>query len=652
MESNTEQFICDICRQIDFQTLLEDVSLRRDFERIMKYSPDCALCKVLFPWTPDSDDVLQVTTGKNLFEALPRWMDSVVDHTENVLWLATQAIPNGAAYYTFYISTGAVQTEFMPRVIAKIPNYALAKSWLDHCSQYHNVECGNTRSIIEGLRLINCEDRSIVEAGKDVRWIALSYVWGKSSQAAQPQIDHPSHQDGLCLPSRISQTVEDAITVTKRLGYRFLWVDEYCINQRSETHRMDQIQKMDQIYRGADLTIVAAAGQDKHHGLPGVGSTYRKGSDVVHLKNATIFNIGLDPERDIKNNSQWFKRAWTLQEGALSKRLLVFTEHQMSFFCHIGSRMEALNEIETVRTGLGAQESALSENRLFSFSMYQHDSLDNHPALPHFLDLARTYCLRDLTKASDTLNVFSGIVHHLGQLDSSLYSIRGLPLYQWGQFKDLDEGKEDQSLSWNVAKTLVMALAWEPRTLSRREDMFPSWTWAGWTGAIGFWQCIYGSFDLCFLRNIHFENSDQKTLDTVGIETQSHRHIQDMLDSVTTLHFEALVIPPTEISNLDGWKFRGQSLSEDSVSRIEHLYCFEDDCFENGNCSALLLGRCSNSGDYSTSKSGDCFILVVQWKTEVTAERVGAVFTSASSEQEELLPPMEEGLEWREVRLV
>jgi hypothetical protein len=78
---------------------------------------------------------------------------------------------------------------------------------------------------------------------------------------------------GSALPKNLPYTIADAITLTRLLGYRHLWIDEYCIDKGSSRHKMEQINRMDEIYKGADLTIVAAAGKDKAYGLPGVNST-------------------------------------------------------------------------------------------------------------------------------------------------------------------------------------------------------------------------------------------------------------------------------------------------------------------------------------------------------------------------------------------
>lgn len=111
------------------------------------------------------------------------------------------------------------------------------------------------------------------------------------------------------ITGNLPRTVEDAITVTKNLDYRYLWVDELCIEQNDSSHRASQIGKMDRIYKGADLTIVAACGDNKNYGLPGVSTTSRIIHPVIHLEDGSIFNIGPEPGLSIRE-SPWWDRAW------------------------------------------------------------------------------------------------------------------------------------------------------------------------------------------------------------------------------------------------------------------------------------------------------------------------------------------------------
>jgi hypothetical protein len=114
---------------------------------------------------------------------------------------------------------------------------------------------------------------------------------------------------GSRLPEKIAATIRDAITVTKQLGYRFLWVDEYGIDQLDETYRTAQINVMDQVYQGADLTIVAAAGEDKSYGLSGVGRLRHRSTKTIRRGDVVLFSHGPDPKKETLG-SKWFSRAW------------------------------------------------------------------------------------------------------------------------------------------------------------------------------------------------------------------------------------------------------------------------------------------------------------------------------------------------------
>lgn len=94
--------------------------------------------------------------------------------------------------------------------------------WISFCSKNHGPTCPKTKGgkgakRISGFRLLDCETRSVMEASVNRAFVALSYVWGAPETAV----------DSIPWPP----VVEDAIAVTKRLGYRYFWVDRYCINQ-------------------------------------------------------------------------------------------------------------------------------------------------------------------------------------------------------------------------------------------------------------------------------------------------------------------------------------------------------------------------------------------------------------------------------------
>ena len=60
----------------------------------------------------------------------------------------------------------------------------------------------------------------------------------------------------------LRQTIQDAITVARKLGLQYLWVDALCIIQDSASEKDEEIAKMDRIYENAQVTICAASAEN------------------------------------------------------------------------------------------------------------------------------------------------------------------------------------------------------------------------------------------------------------------------------------------------------------------------------------------------------------------------------------------------------
>ncbi|KAH9207973.1 heterokaryon incompatibility, partial [Leptodontidium sp. 2 PMI_412] len=153
-------------------------------------------------------------------------------------------------------------------------------------------------------------------------YVTLSYLWGEGGN------EMPFSGR---LPLKTPRTIEDALLVTLRLGFQYLWIDRYCINQDNVGETYAQLRLMGSIYRNSELTLIAAAGDDPSYGLPGVGKRHR-----TPLASAQIGHHFLRQARDISHvvwESRWHSRGWTYQEGILATRRLVFTDEQVYFEC-------------------------------------------------------------------------------------------------------------------------------------------------------------------------------------------------------------------------------------------------------------------------------------------------------------------------------
>ncbi|KAK3400767.1 heterokaryon incompatibility protein-domain-containing protein [Sordaria brevicollis] len=172
-------------------------------------------------------------------------------------------------------------------------NYPLLRAWIQEC-EGHSA-CGrhanaNLNQLHRGpvIRAIDCKTRTIVELLPNDKYLALSYVWGRRTMT-KPKVTRPKDtehlRESLHISDRIKlleenmpavienvpEVVEDALLVVEQLGERYLWVDQYCIDQNNAQDKHHQIRNMDTIYERAYATIVPFSGE--HSGLPLPGVT-------------------------------------------------------------------------------------------------------------------------------------------------------------------------------------------------------------------------------------------------------------------------------------------------------------------------------------------------------------------------------------------
>jgi Heterokaryon incompatibility protein (HET) len=210
------------------------------------------------------------------------------------------------------------------RKMGKYFDWAVAFEWLVNCQNGHR-KCSEWQqsedhsSSIQGLVVMDCQDGTLVRLPKYAPYIALSYVWGDPKNA-----DHFVRRG-----NRHPRTVQDAITATRSLNMRYLWVDRYCVPQSGpEKHRL--IRAMADIYSGALLTLINARGSDSDDRFPGIGRE-RDALPFMKLGGCTFSRASTDASE--VTNSCWNDRGWTYQEWLMSRRCLIFTSRQVFWKC-------------------------------------------------------------------------------------------------------------------------------------------------------------------------------------------------------------------------------------------------------------------------------------------------------------------------------
>ena len=95
-------------------------------------------------------------------------------------------------------------------------SFSQVREHIDICLKVHK-SCGlEYFRPLENLRVIDCEQRLVVNAPTDCKYVALSYVWGKLASSEDFVLSHS-----------LPPTIEHSILTTLKLGYRYLWIDRY-----------------------------------------------------------------------------------------------------------------------------------------------------------------------------------------------------------------------------------------------------------------------------------------------------------------------------------------------------------------------------------------------------------------------------------------
>lgn len=370
---------------------------------------------------------------------------------------------------------------------------SIASRWLHYCKANHSLLCGGLiRSPVSGLRLIDCTTLTVREVESSKAYTALSYVWGKRGDV-DTKLRYTDN--GILLPAKVSAVISDAISVTKALGLQYLWVDKFCIDQNDPISKHHQIQQMNAIYQNADLTIIAAAGTDETYGLPGVGERLRIPQKTAWVYGHSVISTMKDPHLLIKL-SRWASRGWTFQEAVLSRRRLVFTDEQLYFECNsmncfesIYSPLDTLHTEDKSRFRDDIRTGMFGRGKTEMYGKLVPSELSLLDVFHQYISAVEDYTSRDLSYDADSLNAFRGIIERYSKLEQPLNAIWGMPYLAQGTHRNV---YFSAFLTWTHIHS-----CWDGAKGPRRRREFPSWTWAGWAGAVQIHQEITPQFCLC-----------------------------------------------------------------------------------------------------------------------------------------------------------
>lgn len=471
----------------------------------------------IFPWNPDDDEDIDMEDAAEAGDNSALILAQQARRSSRARSASLRARHN----------PNQEQEVFDLREVAPYFDPAIVQRSLDYCKSHSDL-CNPKKPEVRGMRVINCHspELEIEDYDGTSQYIALSYVWGASPLGPSGGSDNNNNSQGSeastsaagaqaaygtraavrmphhvpraesqavvtrfrgssrpgsassststssrarnrprrFMPADIPGTIADAIEVTKLLHIRYLWVDQYCIDQDNDAEKQIQFAKMAAIYKGAQITIFAL-GADSNSGLPGVSLPRRSWHEHRTLlrgkprPSSATFSFSRDPQQQRYDDEQrreaytlvstlpdphtsieqsaWSTRAWTFQEGLFSTRRLFFTPHQIYFECN------AMNTTESLRSRMRHLHTR-NRQRLRAFHRAGRFVCGNSNSFSHYhvrgmqkchrkIDVVRRcmwqvrqYTLREMTCADDVLHAFVGVAEYYAASAAMIACLAGL----------------------------------------------------------------------------------------------------------------------------------------------------------------------------------------------------------------------------------
>ncbi|KAI8628676.1 HET-domain-containing protein [Xylariaceae sp. FL1651] len=352
-----------------------------------------------------------------------------------------------------------------------IGSFETALEWIQNCIDTH--ECGGVAKSTLPLRVIDTglHDGSSVRivrgSPKVDRYVCLSHCWGKEPQLMATEKTLPEYMRSIAW-SVLPTTFKDAITIARRLGIQYIWIDSLCIIQDSPLDWAEESSKMADIYRNSYLTIAATSSKDgtgglhlkakRQKGVTLTGTTAFGKPYSVRVQYGIPAHTYLDemtPEGviqhpisvsssidDIGETKQVFPlltRGWVFQERLLSPRFLHFGRDEVLWDCRKSMLCEC-----------GQRPPDLPYNQV---SLQVNEDLLAHS----WRKIVEFYSALNLTYQMDKLPALSGLAKRMSQRRPGVAYLAGL----WRNSLDLD-------LLWVV---------YGPDNQRLVDYIGPSWSW-------------------------------------------------------------------------------------------------------------------------------------------------------------------------------
>ncbi|RDW58859.1 hypothetical protein BP6252_13335 [Coleophoma cylindrospora] len=429
--------------------------------------------------------------------------------------------------------------------------FSLATAWIERCLRDH-LTCPKASSTNLPTRVINVGSSSsdeepflFLSEGHRGEWVTLSHCWGTTTLPLQTTTQNLDQNRQKLPLSELPLTFRDAVMITRRLGYQYLWIDSLCILQDSREDWLSESVQMRYIYSKAILNIAVEASRDCNEGI------FRQGNIERQLHLSPVKVDCYSSSRNIRG-SMYFRqrrimgdrftrgplsnRAWVLQEEILSARVLRYSSEQLTWSCRSIECDEEDPTTNNTNSGRGGKEIFnISEAGETRSTVIPRSARSNAIEFPERMSLLRRwwykvvddYSCRRITYVNDRLPAISGLARE--------FHVRTGYQYKAGLWQeDMHRG-----------------LIWSATGMGKRsssEYIAPSWSWA----SVDFTECGERSFRTLYPYRAGWEFSFSRLTADASIEQVCIRNAYegDAFSQVTS----GYLIISGEWRAFDHWK--------------------------------------------------------------------------------------------------
>jgi hypothetical protein len=294
-------------------------------------------------------------------------------------------------------------------------------------------------------------------------YVTLSHCWGDGYPLKLTASTQRSLLEGISV-AQLPLTFQDAISVARHLGLKFIWIDSLCIFQDSQEDWAREASLMGKVYSQAFCNIGATASSNANEGC-------------FRLRNPALIDrtVIRSSWKDRRNNKEFhiypeqstpplLLRGWVAQELILSRRFLHFDAKQLVFECRESyvSEMYPKGPPPNMNfPNMNFLGDALRKQGMPNLLL--HNKVDSASALDlhaFWSKLVEYHSNCHLTVDTDRLIAISGIAKRLQAILSEEY------------YAGIWQSKLPQCLLWVVARGEVSKIA-EPSSY-----VAPTWSWA------------------------------------------------------------------------------------------------------------------------------------------------------------------------------